>query len=62
MHSDMDPFDLVERDLASESVAELGSVGGFVPGAPGRAVDVAAVSPVLRDPDFAEAVGADPVR
>ncbi len=48
--------DLVERDLLVEAIVELGGAGGLVPRDPGRDLEVAAVSEVLRDPRTAEAV------
>ena len=57
--SDVDPLDLVERDLLTEAIVELGGAGGLVPGDPGRDLEVAAVSKVLGDPGAAEAVRAD---
>ena len=59
MHSNVDPLDLVERNLFAKTVVELGGAGGFVPRDPGRDLKVATVSKVLGDPRAAEAVGAD---
>ena len=59
MHSDVDTFDLVERDLFGQAIIELRGAGGLVPRDPGGDLEVAAVSQVLRDPGAAEAVGAD---
>ena len=56
---DVNPLDLVERDLLTETIVELGGAGGLVPGDPGRDLEVATVSKVLGDPGAAEAVGAD---
>ena len=57
--SDVDPLDLVERDLVVQPVVELGGAGGLVPRDPCRDLEVAAVSQVLGDPGAAKAVGAD---
>ena len=56
---DVDPLDLVERDLLTEAIIQLGGEGGLVPGNSGRDLEVAAVPKVLGDPGPAEAVGAD---
>ena len=58
MHSNMDPLDLIERDLLTEAVVELRGAGGLVPRDPGRDLEVATVTKVLGDPGPAEAMGA----
>ena len=57
MRSDVNALDFVERDLVRQAVVELGGADGLVPGDPGRDLEVAAVSKVLRDPGAVEAVG-----
>ena len=50
MRSDVNPLDLVERDLLAQAVVELRGAGGLVPGDPGRNLEVTAVPQVLGDP------------
>ena len=57
MRSDVNALDFVERDLVPQAIVELGGAGGLVPGDPGRDLEGAAVSKVLRDPGAVEAVG-----
>ena len=54
----MDALGLVARELLGEAIVELGGVGRLVAGDAGGDLKFAAFSPVLGDPDAAEAVGA----
>ena len=57
--SNVDPLDLVERDLLVQPVVELGGAGGLVPRNARRDFEVPAISKVLGDLGASEAVRAD---
>ena len=59
MRSDVNTFDLVERNLLVEPIVELGGGGRLMLGDRGRELEINAVSKLLRDPAAAESVRAN---